>query len=98
MPMFTLKAAAAQLPKLIARAEAGEGIIIARGTKPVAMIVSIQSKPRAKRQFGSSLRITQGFSSTRAIFMSASVEAVKRAGVGVENPIDHALLDLAVVL
>jgi predicted pyridoxine 5'-phosphate oxidase superfamily flavin-nucleotide-binding protein len=33
MPMFTLKAAA-QLPKLIARAEAGEEIIIARGTKP----------------------------------------------------------------
>jgi antitoxin (DNA-binding transcriptional repressor) of toxin-antitoxin stability system len=31
MPMFTLKAAAAQLPKLIARAEAGEEIIIARG-------------------------------------------------------------------
>jgi antitoxin (DNA-binding transcriptional repressor) of toxin-antitoxin stability system len=52
MPMFTLKAAAAQLPKLIARAGAGEVIIIARGTKPVAMIVSVQSKPKAKRQFG----------------------------------------------
>jgi antitoxin (DNA-binding transcriptional repressor) of toxin-antitoxin stability system len=50
MPMFTLKAAAARLPKLIARAEAGEEI--ARGTKPVAMIVSVQSKPKAKRQFG----------------------------------------------
>ena len=50
--MFTLKAAAAQLPKLIARAEAGEDIIIARGAKPVAMIVSIQSKPKGKRQFG----------------------------------------------
>ena len=52
MPMFTLKAAAAQLPKLIARAEAGEEIIIARGTKPVAMIVSIQAKSKGKRQFG----------------------------------------------
>jgi antitoxin (DNA-binding transcriptional repressor) of toxin-antitoxin stability system len=52
MPMFTLKAAAAQLPKLIARAEAGEEIIIARGTKPVAMIVAVQSKPKGKRQFG----------------------------------------------
>jgi len=29
--MFTLKAAEAQLPTLIARAEAGEEIIIARG-------------------------------------------------------------------
>jgi antitoxin (DNA-binding transcriptional repressor) of toxin-antitoxin stability system len=52
MPMFTLKTAAAQLPKLIARAETGEEIIIARGTKPVAMIVALQSKPREKRQFG----------------------------------------------
>jgi antitoxin (DNA-binding transcriptional repressor) of toxin-antitoxin stability system len=52
MPIFTRKAAAAQLPKLIARADAGEEIIIARGTKPVAMIVSIQSKRKGKRQFG----------------------------------------------
>jgi antitoxin (DNA-binding transcriptional repressor) of toxin-antitoxin stability system len=52
MPMFTLKAAAARLPKLIARAEAGEEIIIARGTKPVATIVAIQWKPKGKRQFG----------------------------------------------
>jgi antitoxin (DNA-binding transcriptional repressor) of toxin-antitoxin stability system len=52
MPIFTLKAAAAQLPKLIARAEAGEEIIIARGTKPVAIIVALQSKPRGKRQSG----------------------------------------------
>ena len=52
MPTFSLKAAAAQLPKLIARAEAGEEIIIARGAKPVAMIVAVQSKPKVKRQFG----------------------------------------------
>jgi antitoxin (DNA-binding transcriptional repressor) of toxin-antitoxin stability system len=52
MPTFTLKAAAAQFPKLIARAEAGEEIVIVRGAKPVAMIVAVQSKPKGKRQFG----------------------------------------------
>src|SRR5258708_16972802 len=50
MPTFTLKAASAQLAKLIARAQAGEDIVIVRGTKPVARIVVIPLKP--KRQFG----------------------------------------------
>ena len=52
MPIFTLKAAAAQLPKLVARAAAGEEIILARGTKSVATIVAVQSAPKGKRQFG----------------------------------------------
>ena len=50
MPTFALKAASAQLAKLIARAQAGEDIVIARGTKPIARIVAVPLKP--KRQFG----------------------------------------------
>ena len=38
------------LSRLIARAEAGEEIVIARGRKPVAKLVSIGPKP--KRVFG----------------------------------------------
>ena len=52
MPTFTLKSAAAQLPKLIARAQAGEEIVIARGTKPVATLVAVRPKPKGKRHFG----------------------------------------------
>ncbi|WP_428672201.1 type II toxin-antitoxin system Phd/YefM family antitoxin [Reyranella sp.] len=50
MPTFTLRAASTQLSALIKRAEAGEEIIIMRGTKPVAKLVAIPAKP--KRQFG----------------------------------------------
>ena len=40
-----------QLSKLIARAEAGEEVIIARGKKPVVRLIPVEdSKPR--RQFG----------------------------------------------
>jgi antitoxin (DNA-binding transcriptional repressor) of toxin-antitoxin stability system len=49
MPTFTLKAASTQLSALIKRAEAGEEIIIMRGTKPVARLVAL---PKPKRQFG----------------------------------------------
>ena len=52
MPTFTLKAAAGQLAKLIARAEAGEEIVILRGTKPVAKLVSLPRKSNGKRKFG----------------------------------------------
>ena len=52
MPMSTLKAAATQLAKLVARAQAGEDIVIARGTKPVATISAIPAKPVGRRQFG----------------------------------------------
>src|SRR6266850_5863653 len=54
--------------------------------------------PRAKRHFGSSLRITHGASSTRAILIAASVEPVKGAGVGVEDLVDHLLVDRGIVL
>ena len=50
MPTFTLKAASAQLASLVARAQAGEEIVITRGKKPVAKIVAVPL--RAKRQFG----------------------------------------------
>jgi antitoxin (DNA-binding transcriptional repressor) of toxin-antitoxin stability system len=52
MPTFNLKSAAAQLNKLIERAQAGEEIIIMRGTKPVAKIVAIRPRSKGKRRFG----------------------------------------------
>lgn len=47
MATFTIREARARLSKLIARAEAGEEIIIARGRKPVVRLVALQ---RAKRR------------------------------------------------
>lgn len=49
MAAFTVHAAKTNLSKLIARAEAGEEIIIVRGKEPVAKLVSIaHTKPRPK--------------------------------------------------
>jgi len=48
----TIHAAKTHLSRLIARAEAGEEIIIARGRKPVAKLVPIEA-PKPKRVFGS---------------------------------------------
>jgi prevent-host-death family protein len=50
MATYTIHAAKTNLAKLIARAEAGEEIVLARGRKPIARIVPIQPKP--KRKFG----------------------------------------------
>jgi prevent-host-death family protein len=47
----SIHAAKTHLSRLVARAEAGEEIIIARGNKPVAKLVPIAPKP--KRVFGS---------------------------------------------
>ncbi|MGH8721438.1 MAG: type II toxin-antitoxin system Phd/YefM family antitoxin, partial [Burkholderiales bacterium] len=48
---MTVHAAKTQLSKLIARAEAGEQVIIARGKKPVVRLVAVEdAKPQ--RQFG----------------------------------------------
>jgi prevent-host-death family protein len=47
----SIHAAKTHLSRLIARAEAGEEIVIARGRKPVAKLVPITPKP--KRVFGS---------------------------------------------
>ena len=46
----TVHAAKTQLSRLLARVEAGEVIIIARGKMPVAKLVPIV--PKAKRKFG----------------------------------------------
>ena len=46
----SIHVAKTNLSKLIARAEAGEEIIIARGRKPVAKLVPLAPKP--KRVFG----------------------------------------------
>jgi prevent-host-death family protein len=47
---ISIHAAKTHLSRLVARAEAGEEIIIARGRKPVVKLVSIEPKP--KRVFG----------------------------------------------
>ena len=43
---ITIHAAKTHLSRLIARAEAGEEIIIARGRKPVVKLVAIAPKPK----------------------------------------------------
>jgi antitoxin (DNA-binding transcriptional repressor) of toxin-antitoxin stability system len=50
MATYTIDAAKTNLSKLVARAEAGEEIVLARGKKPVAGIMPIL--PRPKRRYG----------------------------------------------
>jgi prevent-host-death family protein len=52
MPIYTIHAAKTNLSKLVARAEAGEEIVLARGKDPVARIVPVISKTKPKRKFG----------------------------------------------
>jgi prevent-host-death family protein len=52
MTIVTVHQAKAELSKLIARAEAGEEIIIARRNKPVARLMPIASAPSRKRAPG----------------------------------------------
>ena len=49
---FTIHEAKTQLSKLIAAAERGEEVIIARRDKPVVRLVPVE-QPKSKRQFGS---------------------------------------------
>ena len=51
MAVVTIHTAKTTLSQLIARAEAGEEIVLARGTQPVAKIVAIEPAPQ-KRQPG----------------------------------------------
>lgn len=51
MLTFTIHNAGANLSKLVARAEAGEEIVLVRGKKAVSRIVPIPARP--KRKFGS---------------------------------------------
>jgi prevent-host-death family protein len=52
MHVVTVHTAKANLSRLIAKASAGEEIIIARGSKPVARLVAV-GKIKGKRQPGS---------------------------------------------
>jgi prevent-host-death family protein len=52
MATVTIHEAKTNLSKLIARAEAGEDIMIARGKQPVAMLTSVPDR-KARRGFGS---------------------------------------------
>lgn len=49
MKTFTVHAAKTQLSQLLARVEAGEEIVLARGTRPIAKLVPFAP---VKRQFG----------------------------------------------
>jgi len=51
MAVVTIHTAKTTLSQLIARAEAGEEIVLARGNQPVAKIVAIEPAPQ-KRQAG----------------------------------------------
>ncbi|HEY3623387.1 MAG TPA: type II toxin-antitoxin system prevent-host-death family antitoxin [Roseiarcus sp.] len=51
MSIVTIHAAKTHLSKLLARVEAGEEIVIARGRTPIARLTPIHAPP-AKRQFG----------------------------------------------
>ena len=51
MSIVTIHAAKTNLSKLIARVEAGEEIVLARGREPVAKLVPVRAKTQ-KRRFG----------------------------------------------
>jgi prevent-host-death family protein len=51
MSIVTIHAAKTNLSKLLARVEAGEEIVIARGRTPIARLMPINTPP-AKRRFG----------------------------------------------
>jgi len=50
MATVTIHAAQDTLPQLVARAEAGEEIVLSRGDEPVAKIVPIQPAPKPKKR------------------------------------------------
>lgn len=51
MTVVTIHNAKTNLSQLLARVEAGEEIVLARGKQPVARIVPFESRP-VKREFG----------------------------------------------
>jgi prevent-host-death family protein len=53
MPTFTIHAAKTNLSKLVARAEAGEEIVLARGKDPVVKIIPVSQRAKPRRKFGS---------------------------------------------
>jgi prevent-host-death family protein len=51
MAQYTVHTAKTELSRLIARAEAGEEVVIARGNVPAVRLVPL-SAPRVRRKFG----------------------------------------------
>jgi len=51
MTIVTIHTAKTTLSQLLARVEAGEEIVLARGKQPIAKLVPFQPRP-VKRQFG----------------------------------------------
>jgi len=51
MSIVTIGQAKTNLSRLIAQASAGEEVIIARGSKPVARLVSVSGKPQTPARF-----------------------------------------------
>ena len=51
--IVTIHKAKTELSKLLARVEAGEEIVIARGNKPVAKLVAVEPAPKPQRKPGS---------------------------------------------
>lgn len=52
MPTYTIHAAKTNLSKLVARAEAGEEVVLARGKDPVVKIVPVTVASKPERKFG----------------------------------------------
>ena len=53
MTVVNIHQAKTELSKLIARAEAGEAIVLARGNKPVAKLVALEAPKPTVRGYGS---------------------------------------------
>jgi prevent-host-death family protein len=63
MPTFSVHKAKTNLSRLLKKAEAGEEVVIARGTTPVAQLVAVRGI-KGKRKPGSmkkKLRVGRGF-------------------------------------
>ncbi|HYD05323.1 MAG TPA: type II toxin-antitoxin system prevent-host-death family antitoxin [Reyranella sp.] len=52
MPTFTIHDAKTNLSKLVARAEAGEEIVLARGKDPVVRLTPVTTPAKPQRKFG----------------------------------------------
>lgn len=70
MSTVTIQAAKANLIKLLARVEAGEEIVIARGKTPIARLTPIQARPTTRR-FGA----MKGIISVGSEFFEPMIEA-----------------------
>ena len=76
MSAVTIHAAKTNLSRLLAKVEAGEEIVIARGRTPIARLTPVHG-PRAKRQFGA----FKGVVSVGPEFFEPLTEPVDRVGV-----------------